>query len=68
MDAAMHDSGNLIFVAAVEKKLCGFVENELIWQGRRCLIYNNQGKIVPPMRRMLLSHTGTGPIWKNFDA
>jgi hypothetical protein len=34
MDAAMHHSGNLIFVAAVEKKLCGFVENELIWQGK----------------------------------
>src|SRR5262249_33326608 len=45
MDAAKHHSGNLVFVAAVEKKLCGFVENELIWQGKRCLTYNNLGKL-----------------------
>ena len=68
MDAAMHRSGNLIFVAAVDKKLCGFVENELIWQGRRCLTYNNLGKIVPPTLRMHLSHFGTPPIWNDFDA
>jgi hypothetical protein len=68
MNAAMHHSANLIFVAAVEKELCGVVESELIWQGRRCLIYNNVGKIVPPTHRIFLSHTGTAPIWNDFDA
>ena len=48
LDAAMHNSGNLVFVAAVPKELCGAVENELIWQGRRQLAYNNNGKIWPP--------------------
>jgi hypothetical protein len=33
IDAAMHGSGNLIFVAAVDKEICGDVEDELIWQG-----------------------------------
>lgn len=68
MDAAMHNSGNLIFVAAVERNLCGMIESELIWQGRRCLTYNNLGKIAEPRRRMLLSHVGQPPIWNDFDA
>jgi hypothetical protein len=67
LDAAMHGSGNLIFVAAVDKKLCGFVEDELIWQGRRRLHYNNVGKIFPPAHRVLLSHVGTVPVLKDFD-
>jgi len=45
----MHGSGNLVFVAAVERDLCACVEDELIWQGRRQLIYNNNGKILPPL-------------------
>jgi hypothetical protein len=68
IDAAMHGSGNLIFVASMAKEFCGWVEEELIWQGRRCLSYNNQGKIVPPSRRMPLSHLGTPPIWNDFEA
>jgi hypothetical protein len=67
IDAAMHRSGNLIFVASVKQNLCGLVEGELIWQGRRCLTYNNLGKIVPPARRMLLAHLGKAPVWKNFN-
>lgn len=67
IDAAMHGSGNLVFVAGVGKDLCGRVEDELIWQGRRCLIYNNQGKIVPPSRRVRLSHLGTPPLWNEFE-
>ena len=42
VDAAMHSSNNLVFVAAVPKELCKAVEDELIWQGRQCLAYNNQ--------------------------
>lgn len=67
IDAAMHGSGNLVFVAAVEKDLCGSVEDELIWQGRRCLTYNNQGKIVPPFPRVPLSHSGTPPLLNEFE-
>jgi len=68
MDAAMHESGNLVFVAAVERDLCGCVEDELIWQGRRCLAYNNHGKTLAPLRRVLLSHSGTPPILSEFDS
>jgi hypothetical protein len=42
-----------VFVAAVERDLCACVEDELIWQGRRCLTYNNQGKRIVPVRRVL---------------
>jgi hypothetical protein len=67
IDAAMHGSGNLVFVASVDKELCGCVETELIWQGRRCLRYNNHGKIVSPSRRVALSHSGTQPVWNDFE-
>ena len=45
MDAAMHGSGNLVFVAGVDSTLCKLVEDELIWQGRSVLIYNQRGCI-----------------------
>lgn len=67
IDAAMHGSGNLVFVAAVERDCCEGVENELIWQGRRCLTYNNQGKRIVPVRRLLLSHSGSPPTLSEFD-
>jgi hypothetical protein len=67
LDAAMHGSGNLVFVAGVDKDLCGRIEDELIWQGRRCLSYNNRGKIVPPSRRVRVSHLGTPPLWNEFE-
>ena len=67
IDAAMHGSGNLVFVAAVDKDLCECVEAELIWQGRQCLTYNNQGKLTPPFRRVPLSHSGTPPSWNEFE-
>jgi len=67
IDAAMHGSRNLIFVPAVDKGLCARVEVELIWRDRHFLRYNNVGKIVPPIRRILLSHLGTPPLWAGFD-
>jgi len=67
IDAAMHGSGNLVYVAAVDKELCRSIEDELIWQGRKCLTYNNHGKITPPFRRAPLSHSGTPPIWNDFE-
>lgn len=66
LDAAMHGSNNLVFVAAVPEELCREVEDELIWQGRLCLSYNNQGKISLP-RRIALIHSGEPPSLENFD-
>jgi hypothetical protein len=68
MDAAMHESGNLVFVAPVEAALCKPVEDELIWQGRRVLTYNNQGKLVPPLQRIAKEHFGEVPVLSDFDA
>src|SRR5262249_27596184 len=68
IDAAMHESGNVIFVGAVERDLCGCVEAELIWQGKQCLAYNHQGKRIAPVRRLLLIHSGTPPSLGEFDA
>lgn len=68
MDAAMHRSGNLVFVAGVDSALCKPVEDELIWQGRRVLIYNDRGKLNPPLRRVVVIHAGDPPIFSDFDA
>jgi hypothetical protein len=57
-----------VFVAGVERALCGDVEGELIWQGRRCLAYNNRGKPIAPRQRLLLSHSGCPPMLSEFDA
>jgi hypothetical protein len=46
LDAAMHDSGNLVYVAPTDE--CIAVESELIWQLRDRLTYNNQGKKTAP--------------------
>lgn len=67
IDAAMHGSNNLVFVAAVQEELCKEVEDELIWQGRRSLAYNNQGKISTPFRRIALIHTGMPPKLDKFE-
>lgn len=61
LDAAMHSSGNLIFVAAVAEDLCEAIEKELIWRWRRALIYNIQGKNQAPVRRVALVHEGDAP-------
>lgn len=68
MDAAMHESGNLVFVAPVDAALCKAVEDELIWQGRRVLTYNNQGKLVPPPERTAIEHSGESPVLTDFNA
>jgi hypothetical protein len=68
MDAAMHESGNLFFVAPVEEALCKAVEDELIWQGRRVLPYNNQGKLVSPIQPIMIKHSGDTPVMSDFDA
>jgi hypothetical protein len=57
IDAAIHESGNLVFVAVVAVHLCSSVESELIWQGRLCLPYKNQGKLKVPSPHVVLSHS-----------
>lgn len=61
VDAAMDGSGNSVFVAPVAQKLCVLVESELLWSYRHRLIYNNQGKLCPPSRRLNLVHRGNRP-------
>lgn len=68
MDAAMHESGNVLFVAPVEETLCKAVEDELIWQGRRILTYNNQGKQEPPLQRVEITHSGEISLLSGFNA
>ena len=67
IDAAMHESSNLVFVSAVPENLCKAVEDELIWQGRQSLSYNNQGKLIAPRRRLILKHNGITPNLDKFD-
>ncbi len=67
IDATMHGSGNFVFVAEVDKNLCDAIEDELIWQGRNRLTYNNHGKITPPLRRLRLLRCGTEPTWIDFE-
>ncbi|SRR5581483_1163190 len=67
MDAAMHESGNCVFVAPVDAGLCKAVEDELIWQGRQVLIYNNYGKLKPPLQRIAVEHSGESPDFSDFD-
>lgn len=68
LDAAMHDSGNLIFVAPMSAALCRAVELELIWRGRKLLHYNNVGKLTPPIVRLNLVHEGDVPRLDAFEA
>ena len=52
LDAAMHQSANFVFVAPVS------AADELIWQHRDLLIYNNIGKKAAPSERLVLVHEG----------
>ncbi len=61
IDAAMHDSGNFVFVADVPSDLCSAIEGELIWLLRDQCKYNNQGKLREPAVRLQLTHLGEVP-------
>jgi hypothetical protein len=63
LDAAMHGSGNLIFVAKVPRRLCDLVERNLIWRYRESLPYNNVGKKIPPRTMIRLLHQGRKPVF-----
>ena len=66
LDAAMHNSGNLVFVAQVEQNLCELVEAELIWRQKTTLLYNNQGKTNPPNLRLGVLHKGDPPKFSDL--
>lgn len=63
MAAAMHDSGNFIFVAAVPETMCAEVEEELIWQLGETLQYNIQGKAKRLPSHVELKHEGDSPAF-----
>lgn len=65
LDAAMHASRNLVFVAAVPSALCEQVGRTLIWQFRTQLAYNNLGVTRAPESVMPLRHSGTAPTFRN---
>ena len=44
LDAAMHGSGNLVFVARVPHRLCDLVERNLIWRYRESSPYDGVGR------------------------
>jgi len=67
LDAAMHESGNLVFVAGVPARSCGSIESELLWQGRNVLLYNTIGMKAPPTRRVHLEHSGEPPDLSGFE-
>jgi hypothetical protein len=59
LDAAMHGSGNLVYVASMEKAYVQTVESVLIYSLQPP--YNNQGKIIPPEPRVIFGHNGAIP-------
>ncbi len=68
LQAAAHDSGNVVFVAAVPKDLCALVEAILIWENRDALPYNNQGRQRPPPLKVEVVHHGDVPAgWRTVD-
>jgi hypothetical protein len=63
IDAAMHDSGNLLFVAAVDRAILVSVEALLIYEHRDVLRYNNLAKIRAPATPLMLVHSGDPPTF-----
>jgi len=62
----MHESGNQIFVSEVNEKICEVVENNLIFQGREQLMYNNIGKKKNLSKAIKIIHKGKKPKLNNF--
>lgn len=61
LDAAMHGSCNLAFVAAFAPRVCTEVEDTLIFEHRDILTFNNFGKKTAPRRAHPLVHHGEAP-------
>jgi hypothetical protein len=67
LDAAMHGSGNCVFVAAVDPDVCELVEATIIYENRDRLPYNNVGKLVAPVRAIEIAHEGDAPSFHRGD-
>jgi len=60
LDAAMHESGNVVFVAPFPSEIVADVESALIWAYRDQLPYNNVGKRAAPPP-VAIQRAGDGP-------
>jgi hypothetical protein len=65
IDAAMHDSRNVVFVAAVPADRLQQVEATLIWTHRDSLPYNNVGKRTAPPTLTPVRHRGDRPSFSS---
>lgn len=63
LDAAMHGSGNLVFVAPVDIAVLDAVELTLIWVHRSSLRYNIVGRRIAPKPLMEIEHAGEVPVF-----
>jgi hypothetical protein len=63
LDAAMHESGNLVFVAPVGMAVLDAVESTLIWVHRSSLRYNRLGRRVAPESLVEIEHVGEVPVF-----
>jgi hypothetical protein len=68
IDAAMHNSRNVVFVASVPADLLEQVESTLIWTYRESLLYNQVGKRVAPTALTPLVHRGNPPTFVTWLA
>jgi hypothetical protein len=60
----MYNSGNLFFVSKVKEKTCNQIENNLIYQYRQELKYNNIGKQKRLSDEVEVIHKGKSPKFK----
>lgn len=65
LDAAMHASGNKVYVAEVTAQNADIIGQELIWNSRIFLLYNNQGKKTEPKQRIRVIHEGDSPNFRS---
>ena len=63
LDAAMHESGNVVFVAPVDMTVLDAVESTLIWVHRSSLRYNRVGRRVAPEPLVEIKHVGEVPVF-----
>ena len=63
LDAAMHGSGNVVFVAPVDMAVLDAVESTLIWVHRSSLPYNRVGRRVAPEPLVEIEHIGEVPVF-----
>jgi hypothetical protein len=62
-DAAMHGSGNLVFVAPVDIAVLDALELTLIWVHRSSLRYNIVGRRIAPKLLVEIEHAGEAPVF-----